>query len=78
MRTLTPLLLGAVLLTASCAHSASDSAKTTFQTAGPWRPIVDTRADAVMVYGTGGSEALVWIGTTGMSSAGRAYCSGMT
>ena len=44
---------GAVLLTASCAHSASDSAKTTFQTAGPWRPIVDTRADAARLLDMG-------------------------
>lgn len=25
--------------------------KTTFQTAGPWKPVTDVRADAVMVYG---------------------------
>lgn len=30
--------------------------KTTFQTGAPWRPTIDVRADAVMVYGTGNSQ----------------------
>lgn len=34
---------------------AVDDVKTTFQTGGPWRPTVDNRADAVMVYGVGGN-----------------------
>lgn len=29
----------------------SQDVKTTFQTAGPWKPLTDVRADAVMVYG---------------------------
>ena len=51
MRHLTSLLLAASLLAAACSHPAPNPVKTTFQTSGPWRPIVDTRADAVMVYG---------------------------
>ena len=32
-----------------------DGAKTTFQTSQGWRPTLDNRADAVMVYGVGGT-----------------------
>lgn len=31
--------------------------KTTFQTSREWRPTIDTRADAVMVYGVGGNPS---------------------
>lgn len=31
-----------------------DNVKTTFQTSREWKPSIDNRADAVMVYGVGG------------------------
>lgn len=34
-----------------------DNVKTTFQTSREWRPTIDTRADAVMVYGVGGNPS---------------------
>lgn len=34
---------------------ADDGVKTTFQTGSAWRPTIDNRADAVMVYGVGGN-----------------------
>ena len=34
-----------------------DNVKTTFQTSREWRPTIDTRADAVMVYGIGGNPS---------------------
>lgn len=34
-----------------------DPVKTTFQTSSEWRPTIDNRADAVMVYGTGGNPS---------------------
>lgn len=37
--------------------SAQDSVKTTFQTSREWRPTIDNRADAVMVYGVGGNPS---------------------
>ena len=49
---LTSLTLFCVL---ACAGPGRDSAKTTFQTGQGWRPTIDTRADAVMVYGVGGN-----------------------
>lgn len=36
---------------------ASDNVKTTFQTSREWRPTIDNRADAVMVYGIGGNPS---------------------
>ena len=43
----------------SIAASASDGdrVKTTFQTSRAWRPSIDNRADAVMVYGVGGNPS---------------------
>lgn len=41
-------------------HSISqtkDNVKTTFQTSREWRPTIDNRADAVMVYGVGGNPS---------------------
>ncbi len=37
--------------------SAQDNVKTTFQTSREWRPTIDNRADAVMVYGVGGNPS---------------------
>ncbi len=36
---------------------AQDNIKTTFQTSREWRPTIDNRADAVMVYGVGGNPS---------------------
>lgn len=36
---------------------ADDNVKTTFQTSREWRPTIDNRADAVMVYGVGGNPS---------------------
>ncbi len=36
---------------------AQDKVKTTFQTGSQWKPVLDTRADAVMVYGIGGNPS---------------------
>lgn len=35
----------------------TDNVKTTFQTSREWRPTIDNRADAVMVYGVGGNPS---------------------
>ena len=51
-------LLIALGLLLACNHATyaqkgkSKEAKTTFQTAEPWKPETDVRADATMVYGT--------------------------
>lgn len=57
-----PALLLAVSL-CSC-HSSrhtgrwhDDRVKTTFQTGSQWRPSIDNRADAVMIYGVGGNPS---------------------
>lgn len=34
-----------------------DNVKTTFQTSREWKPSIDNRADAVMVYGVGGNPS---------------------
>ena len=49
---LTSLTLFCVL---ACTGPVRDSVKTTFQTSQGWRPTIDNRADAVMVYGVGGN-----------------------
>ena len=49
---LTSLTLFCVL---ACTGPVRDSVKTTFQTGQGWRPTIDNRADAVMVYGVGGN-----------------------
>ena len=52
------LIIFSLLLTGNYAsfaqtQTAKDKeAKTTFQTAEPWKPETDVRADATMVYGT--------------------------
>ena len=43
---------------AACSGPAKDSVKTTFQTSVGWRPTLDTRADAAIVYGTISPESL--------------------
>ena len=37
--------------------SVGDGVKTTFQTSRAWRETIDNRADAVMVYGVGGTPS---------------------
>ena len=50
-----PLLLALSL--AACSGPARPTAKTTFQSSRGWRPTIDNRADAVMVYGVGGNPS---------------------
>ena len=52
MRHALPILL---LLVSACSTPVRESVKTTFQTSQPWRPTMDIRADAVMVYGVNGT-----------------------
>ena len=44
-------------LDAGAAGPQKDSVKTTFQSSREWRPTIDNRADAVMVYGVGGNPS---------------------
>lgn len=46
--------LGAAL---PCGGAGKKEVKTTFQTSREWRPTIDNRADAVMVYGVGGNPS---------------------
>lgn len=46
--------LGAAL---PCVGAGKKEVKTTFQTSREWRPTIDNRADAVMVYGVGGNPS---------------------
>lgn len=39
------------------AQTTAEEVKTTFQTSREWRPTIDNRADAVMVYGVGGNPS---------------------
>jgi len=39
------------------AQKKTDQVKTTFQTSREWRPTIDNRADAVMIYGVGGNPS---------------------
>ena len=50
-----PLLLALSL--AACSGPVRPTAKTTFQSSWGWRPTIDNRADAVMVYGVGGNPS---------------------
>jgi len=45
-----------LLMVAACAPE-SGLPKTTFQSSQPWRPTIDNRGDAVMVYGIGGNPS---------------------
>lgn len=51
------VFLAAMALPQSCSNTNTGNpdkdAKTTFQTSSIWKPTIDTRADAAMVYGTG-------------------------
>ena len=48
----------AVLATGiSVGAQTKDNVKTTFQTSREWKPSIDNRADAVMVYGVGGNPS---------------------
>ena len=51
----TSLLLLLLLAVACVPRSLEEPAKTTFQTSRGWQPGIDTRADAVMVYGVNGT-----------------------
>ena len=51
-------ILPLLLAVAACSGPAKDSVKTTFQTSVGWRPTLDTRADAAIVYGTISPESL--------------------
>ena len=61
MKRILPICLLALGCLAACSVSqkAEDAnrAKTTFQSSQPWRPTIDNRADAVMVYGVGGNPS---------------------
>ena len=50
-----PILLAS--LVSAQGLMADDNVKTTFQTSREWRPTIDNRADAVMVYGVGGNPS---------------------
>ncbi len=58
---ITTTVLAALLLSACGGNSGkketADNVKTTFQTSREWRPTIDNRADAVMVYGVGGNPS---------------------
>ena len=45
-----------LILLAACAPTGG-LPKTTFQSSQPWKPTIDNRADAVMVYGVGGNPS---------------------
>ena len=51
------LLVFAAMLSSCCGSRRSDGVKTTFQTSREWRPTIDNRADAAMVYGVGGNPS---------------------
>ena len=53
----TLLLAGIVGANAQTAQAPAGREKTTFQTSREWRPTIDNRADAVMVYGVGGNPS---------------------
>lgn len=51
-------ILALLMLTALIAVAQKkDPVKTTFQSSREWRPTIDNRADAVMIYGTGGNPS---------------------
>ncbi|MDR1416273.1 MAG: hypothetical protein LBJ57_02485 [Prevotellaceae bacterium] len=51
------LLASASWANAQAAHAPAGREKTTFQTSREWRPTIDNRADAVMIYGVGGNPS---------------------
>jgi len=52
--------VGGVLLLLFFALSLSAQEKTTFQTAGPWKPVTDIRSDLVMVYGANDNRRMTF------------------
>jgi len=52
------IVLPLLLLLTACGGPVTDRVKTTFQTTQGWRPTLDNRADAVMVYGVESPERL--------------------
>lgn len=61
MKQIFALYSAAILAVCACGttrkQSTTDNVKTTFQSAREWRPTIDNRADAVMVYGVGGNPS---------------------
>ena len=51
------VLLAIVSCRSNTAETVQDGVKTTFQSSREWRPTIDNRADAVMVYGVGGNPS---------------------
>lgn len=51
------LILSLLCVTITVGAQTKDPVKTTFQTSREWRPTIDNRADAVMVYGVGGNPS---------------------
>lgn len=50
-------LLGLAITPQLGAQTKKDNVKTTFQTSREWRPTIDNRADAAMIYGVGGNPS---------------------
>ncbi|MDE7496890.1 MAG: hypothetical protein K2M67_08595, partial [Muribaculaceae bacterium] len=50
-------MVACTLVASAVGAVQSDNVKTTFQTGREWRPTIDNRADAVMVYGVGGNPS---------------------
>lgn len=50
-------LVAGLLVMQACNVSIPADVKTTFQTSKAWKPTIDNRADAVMVYGVGGNPS---------------------
>ena len=50
-------IVACTLVASAVGAVQSDNVKTTFQTGREWRPTIDNRADAVMVYGVGGNPS---------------------
>ncbi|WP_206531906.1 hypothetical protein [Sphingobacterium sp. DR205] len=53
----TNILALLMLTTLTAIAQKKDPVKTTFQSSREWRPTIDNRADAVMIYGTGGNPS---------------------
>lgn len=51
------MLIALLVASASVTAQVKDPVKTTFQSSREWRPTIDNRADAVMIYGTGGNPS---------------------
>jgi hypothetical protein len=57
------LLFSALLLRAQDVRNTETrpGEKTTFQTAGPWKPVTDIRSDLVMVYGANDNRRMTFL-----------------